>query len=392
MGYGFSLFKNTADAFGLRLSTSKSPRTTGTQLLNLEGMQTTSDFPDSRLGEKAMKTEKSQPVQASETFYLTAIKFSPVRCLPPALIEKLSQMVANGRDIKALQALKHSSVVSTRNRAEVLTQLYLALSYQRDKIRCFDPNLPPWPQNSRQFHAARYRRTQLLIVDLYIEYIRDRLDSLYSQQNIITFDGILTKSPRRIAVPFRAAIYYSLRTRQAKKLKRNGYQDLCFTLWICTLWLVLFPRLQSSEPRSNFGSGSDSESDEDESFLLHLQQWLKFLSKHYRTPPGWEPSRHEDDKPLTNVTPIQDSQHLPTCEAEDKSEDFQVTASYLSVVKAAAERDQSSIYADERWTTDFLAWGLEIWKEEAVAIPASLKVTGMSGLNDELVLFLEIDE
>ena len=383
MGYGFSLFNNLADAFGLALSTSKSRQITDTEPPPLEDGKSAHDLSHTNLGETTPVDEKFQSVHGSETFYLK-LHESSAPTLPENLVKRLSLMVGNARELKDRQALERYSLLA-RNRAQVTSQVFLALSRQRTKIRSFDHDLPPWPQNTRQFHAARYRRTQLSILSRYIESMKGHLDYLYSERHILSFEDILTRSPSCIALPFRDAIYHSLRTRQADKLKKNGYQDLLFTVWICTIRLVLLSISDSSELTSKLDSDQEQPVSESDSFLSRLRQWLNLLSRHYPAPPGCEQCLHRDNTFQTDTSPTHHS--LQIGQDQDRQEDLQVAASYLTIVQAAAERDPSSIYADECWTAEYLAWGLEIWKEEAVSIP------GLRGRDeDDLVLFLEVDE
>ena len=376
MGYGFSFFKNPSDAFGLAISTSQSPQVADTHVTLSEDKESIPDLRQSR---------------TIETFHLKADDFSSTPSLPPTLFERLRLMAANRREPSARRVDKHDSHFLTRIRAQISSRLLLALNHQRDKIRAFDPKLPPWPQNSRQFYASRYRRTQLRILEHHVKYLNHYLSSLCSSPYVLNLNDILTNSPSCMALPFRTAIHHSLRTRKADKLKENGYQDLVFTIWICTAWLTLNPITE--KPEHTFHSDLDSKpTNIEEGYMLsHIQQWLILLTKHYRIPAGWDTSPHHNSTKRVSTDATPDSQLPPPSGEEHDWETYEVARSYHPVIQAAAERDPDSIYASKQWTTEFLVWGLETWREEAVSMP-KLWSSEEPGEDGELVLFLEIED
>ena len=362
-------------------------------------------------------------------------------CFPTALITFLTPLVANARESthyhsSPSDAPGHSngstdtySPSATRSRTAIAAQLLFSLRRHLSRLNKHTPRLPSsGPKNQRQANALRYRNGQRRVLELHCTALTLALAELRSRGQLLSLADVLEESPECVAVPFRAAVRAGFGTRRAEKLSAMGVAEAVWVLWVCTVWMVV-PELETTsesklktvpssevermgETGTEWSAGegkhrrTDSPEEEsellDEEPILHrLQAWKSFLIRAYELPSGWPEQKAENFTPGNQMP----SGRSGTPVAEDGGEtddsgDKRVAASYLSIVEAAAERDPEGIYADERWTMEYLAWGLHVLREETVRVPKGVAVDVDEGEDDadtepaeedggELMLLLE---
>ena len=235
----------------------------------------------------------------------------------------------------------------------------MLLQRQLSNIVDQSTNLPQWPDNVRQFHAARYRRGQLHILRTVNASLLGRLSGLVGfgedstrDFRIVRLDHMLAESPSPLLTDFRAALNAGLGTRKASKIRERGWVECAFTLWLCGVWL--WGQTLGLESRSPTGLDLRS----------RLVQWLDFLHDVY-----------------LDVSIIE---HVTNSTDED---DVQLAESFLSLIDAAVQKNPRSLYSSGACTLSRLLWCLHIVREESIMCPS---FEGRSGdEHDELVLFLE---
>ena len=414
MGYGFSLFGNKADTSTLALSSSHSMNirkvkerqqevTKQLEELATHYVETSSNNkaspkrvmspgvvvqPDSSYTHPPSLTVKG----TSEVFYISPITDNPFSSLDQNLLDTLSIMVANNRELKNTQITPTRSWIPqqshevTHNKAMVACQLFKALRHQYSKITRYNGQLPLWPANEKQFHAARYRRSQLHILNSVMMALTRELMTATpkagnrSKNYLVDLKATLTStySPS-LRQQFRAAIQHSLYTTSPRKIRKGGYQDLVFTIWICSVYLdytFMTPPPATTTPTTSF------------TFLQHehLFHWTNFLTTNYGPPKGWSSSSSSSNV----LSPIPSPEDVIASEAsvpsqsecqgdsdsvsdtETQMETHAIATSYLPIILAAAENQPDSIYADQKWSVDFLAWGYTILREEGILVPDSV--------------------
>ena len=360
MGYGFDLPVNPADTFTMILNP-----TAGT-------CKDTSTLPDD------LETSLEKTV-----FHLHADTSPEVSLfqhnLP--LLTAIAKLVANQREhgqlqfssiLDVLKAPQHPAaycrlgLLTFSNLQSILNRKLLAIS-------AHDDQLPTNPQNEKQFHALRYRNSQKSILSSHIAYLLRLIESGASAYPICNLESILTDSPEPLKKQFRAAIHHGLGTRNAAKIRDAGHQELVFTIWLCSLWILGYENkpYEQDDVMSTLVDGTSP-------LQKRLLPWLQWLKETYGRPPGW-PHDNGMAPGCTSALPIENG--------TKENEDYHIIESSFQVVQAAAVRYPESIYNDPRWSVNLLAWGYSIIKEEAFSFP------NHSGNEDsgeaELWLFLE---
>ena len=247
----------------------------------------------------------------------------------------------------------------SRNKLRVLAAVAMLLQRQLSNIVQHSANLPQWPDNVRQFHAARYRRGQLHILRTVNVSLLARLSRLVGLSGdstrdfrIVRLDHMLAESPSPLLTDFRAALNAGLGTRKATKIRERGWVECAFTLWVCGVWL--WGQTLGLESRSPMGLDLQS----------RIVQWLHFLHEVY------------EDVSIT--------EHVTFPAHED---DVQLAESFLSVIQAAVQKNPHSLYRSSACTVSRLLWCLHVVREESIMCPSFEGKPGDE--HDELVLFLE---
>ena len=400
MGYGFSLFRNPSDQFALETASSVSSKIVAIKTHQMACNQiihrlNSNDEPNFRLIAKTGQTEVYWIRLPIHTFsnYDHAVKV--LRFFPCGLLDEVSVIIANERELASTKIAPYRYWIDdaedsrlTRNRLNVVCHLTMLLQKHRAGIRKHDSRLPPWPGNENQFHAARYRRRQLHILETVIEALLDSLreainpspsaglDNVY----IVTLETVLTSSPLSFSSDFRSALKTALHTRSAAKIRQNGWVDLVFTLWICGLWLW------ESLPLSDDDASSNSE-DETTDFHKAITHWLIFIKTTYpRILTPQDSLRPSITQQWSSAPPTAaPSTYGGTTSIHPSL--FHIAESYLPIIHTIAAHDSDSIFAHEGLTLERLAWGLNIVQQEGFMCPSMKGVEGEEG--DEWVLCLE---
>ncbi|KAI4178625.1 MAG: hypothetical protein LQ346_007377 [Caloplaca aetnensis] len=376
MGYGFSLFKNPSDHCNIALgamaiasikeishrrkftSASKIPcRAKG--FSSKTTMDVPLDHSSSGIGWVRL-VPSSRDVSHLETENIHLV-------FPEGFLQQASIAFFNTRERLTGIPLRDAKICSTeltRNRLHTLSAIALILQKQYSDLIASNVNLPPWPRNLRQFHAARYRRGQLHIlrsasssIVAGLRRIAGLNPSSPRDKRIMRLEQVLKTPPKDFLCDFRAAIHLGLGTRDAEKLKRQDLAESAFVLWLCGLWLWSLPN-----PRPG------GQAPIRQNLPARTARWLAFVHANYG-----------DDSEIGRRWSA-----LPASE-----EGRLLTESHHCIVKAAAGKNRQSIYSHPEATEDRLLWCLRVIREESFVSP---NLEGKVGdETDEIILFLEED-
>lgn len=286
----------------------------------------------------------------------------------PGFLSDMSIAFSNKREIahsdfQLRSSIDFSSDQTSRNKLHVACSITMILQRQQMAITKHDFDLPMWPQNEKQFHAARYRRNQLQIltygIDSLLGYLRELTElkkPAGRDMRTVRLEHTLTDNSQEILTDFRATLNAGLGTRDAAKIKKNRWVECAFSLWLCGLWVHAHRRGASGLSNST----------------CKMLRWLNFLHRVYIFP--IEPRPHEQEAAIGGD--------------HDTSEDIPLLCeSFMAVVEAAVKKNPRSLYGDSAVTTARLAWCLNIIREEGIMCPNLDGKTGED--DDEYVLFLE---
>lgn len=401
MGYGFSIFRNPADRCNLAVSSeisSRSGPSIGWSAMSKGASTGPWDKAASAIPSLTEQTldERIQWVQLvdenkddGDGDNQTSYEFSP------PFLEELSGALSNEREILVPDLSLRSKVdftgdVVTRNTLNVMCAVVMKLQRQSVAISSHNDSLPQWPLNEKQFHAARYRRSQLRILKSVIGCLLGNLRTLVGlnppkERNLqlVRLEHILLESPKEFLTQLRACLNAGLGTRKATKIREKQWVECAFTLWMCGLWLWDLSGLQ----RCDADSGSD--------FDARISQWLHWVRRTYGDSPETDnlvtlhrkrksssPRRFGDSGP--------DSWNINDgiVDLGVANEDFLIAESYLRVANAAVKKNKNSIYNHPQVTTRRLFWCMNIIRQEGFMCPNLEGDTGEE--HDEFVLFLEV--
>ena len=405
MGYGFSLFRNSADrcnlavsyvfssVFSSRNGASKNSSTTGSEVLDTYWDAAISKIPDSteQHFDEGIQWVRLKESQEDERFgdSQSAYEFSP------SFLEELSGAVSNERELleldMSLQAeVDFLEVIPTRNSLNVLCAVVMKFQRQIGAIISHNKSLPQWPKNDKQFHAARYRRSQLRILTSVTNTLLGDLRlsvGLHTDKprlvQIVRLEHILLESPKDFLTHFRACLNAGLGTRKAAKIREKQWVECAFTLWMCGLWLWDPCGLKGCKSRS----GIDFDS--------RISQWLCWIHQIYGDSPETgglvkisRNSRLNSYKNSEGSGSDPENLHKKNGTADYDSEDVLLAESYLRVANAATSKSQTSIYNSAEVTVVRLLWCLKIIRQEGFMCP---NLEGNPGEeHDEFILFLEV--
>ncbi|KAM0793819.1 hypothetical protein BDR22DRAFT_978226 [Usnea florida] len=399
MGYGFSLSENISDHYSLGFSPSIAAYIKATKARRLAHKpdsdtmqgQSTIDFDDPQRKPKigtvrsgGQVLESIDDVSVEETLeqniHWVRLFGNDNYQFSPQFLENFSIAVENPREVRmanyCLASKKYLSDRSmSRNTLHVVSAIIMILQKGQREIRIHDKELPEAPQNSKQVDAARYRDSQLRILDTVLNSMCKFLKSVTttespndSESRVVRLEHIFTTSPKDLLKDLRGILNAGLRTRDPMKIRDRGGVDFAFTMWLCGLWVY-----SQSDPRR-----------EDEIDPKYVR-WLHFLQLNYPEPS--EESTHQ--RPVDSVHAVQAEWFDPvrSSASDDTERDSGFTArSYLDAVRAATEKRPQSIYNDGRITLLRLEWCLNVVKSEGVWCP-SLDQGGEE--DDDWVIYLE---
>lgn len=398
MGYGFTLPKNTSDHYSLGFSPAIAAYIKATKARRLARKassdavqkQSTTDS-DSTQAKLINRTIRSgdKVLESLEDFNVEEIleqNIHWVRLLEngtyefsPQFLEYFSIAVENPREAHntdncSAPETHHSDRDFSRNKLHVICAVIMILQKGQRAVRKYDKDLPEAPQNSKQVDAARYRDSQLRILDSVLNSMRNFLKSVTTAGDlrIVRLEHILTKSPKILLKDLRGVLLAGIRTRDATKIRERGGVDFAFTIWLCGLWIYC-----QSDPR------------EEDHINTKYLRWLHFLQQNYA-----EPSEESiKDQRLENRV-VEDRagwfDPVRTAGGNGETDSTLIARSYLDAVQAATEKRPQSIYNDGRITVRRIEWCLNIIKNEGVWCPDLDQ--GGDEEDDDWVVFLELGE
>lgn len=397
MGYGFSLSENASDHYSLGFSPAIAAYIRATKARRLD-RKPSSDVVQSQ---SVNKSDEKQPnrvggivrggyqvLESLDDFNVEEIleqNIHWVRLLEnqsyefsPQFLEYFSIAVENPREAQMVDNCpaskrQHLDCDLSRNKLHLICAIIMLLQKGQRSIRKYDKDLPKAPQNSKQVDAARYRNSQLRILDNVLDSMCEFLKSVANTDpRVVRLEHILTDSPKSLLKDLRGVLNAGMRTRDPVKIRERGGVDFAFTAWLCGLWIY-----SQSDLRG--------EDDINPKFL----RWLQFLQKHYPEP---SEESFNQQKPGNPVLEERAAWFDPVRSASGDAEPDTtfIARSYLDAVQAATEKRPQSVYNDGRITVRRLEWCLNIIKNEGVWYP-DLK-QGDDEEDDDWVMFLALGD
>ena len=384
MGYGFSVRNNPRDSYLLRIGIhQKGPlEAVRKRQSELYG----NNYSIMEAGGRDVYTLYSPSRSYCKGYKHTIPEF---RAFPQAMLDDVSVLVANQRELDTIGFSDEGFWLAghgahSRNDYSAMSHLLRTLRHRRRRILCNDSKLPRWPQNERQFYAARYRRGQLQILNEIIHSLENRLNKALTSDydgplgELLDLKQIIYRSPDSLRLRFQAALDAAFGTHKPSLLKKSGWEDAVIALWICTLWIT--QKAQGGIIHDRLGMGRK------------LSNWIDFMLEHYpadksdaayiaavchnvdddNTP---HPHRNGDG----NGTPV-----APNHEDENQKRLIVYTEEITHMITAAAARDPHGVFAHHLWCGDLVRWGFKILNAEAVSVPARDEASD----DDRLALFL----
>lgn len=400
MGYGFSLPNNTSDHYSLGFSPAIAAYIKATQARRL-ARKPSSDAVQSQITGRILPKVAGgtfkhgcQVLESLEDFNLEELleqNIHWVRLLEneshefsPQFLENFSVAVENSREARiadhcSASKTRFSDRGFSRNKLHVICAVTMMLQKGQRAIRNNSKDLPEAPQNNKQVDAARYRDSQLRILDSVLDSMFKFLKSVTtanspeaSDTTVVRLEHLLTISPKSLLKDLRGVLNAGMRTRDPRKIRERGGVDFAFTIWLCGLWVYAQSDLR----------GEDT-------INPKYLRWLHFLQQSYAAP-----SEESINQPgPENPVPEERSEWFdPIRSASDNVEKDSafIARSYLDAVQIATEKRPQSVYNDGRITVRRLEWCLNIIKNEGVWCPNSDQGEGEE--DDEWVVFLELGE
>lgn len=383
MGYGFSLHENNSDHYSLGFSPAIAAFIKATKARRLAHKPNS----DAVRSQSIKESDSIQPnpfrgtvwnggqvIESSEDFDVEEILEQNIHWVrshdkqsyefSPHFLECFSIAVENPREAHIaddcpVYEMDFSNREFSRNKLHVICAVFMILQKGSRAIRKHDEDLPQAPQNNKQVDAARYRDSQLRILDSVLGSMYTFLKSVTTATppetgtlRVLRLEHILTDLPKSLLKDLRGVLNAGMRTRDPMKLRERGGVDFAFTAWLCGLWIY-----------------SQSGTREEDAISPIYLRWLRFLQQSYA-----EPSEGSIDHP-NHENPILEERAewfdpVRSASGDAKMESTFIAKSYLDAVQAATEKRPSSIYNDKRITVGRLEWCLNIIKHEGVWCPS----------------------
>ncbi|MCJ1250164.1 hypothetical protein MMC30_007390 [Trapelia coarctata] len=365
LGYGFSLFRNPQDAYGLVLKNLSSSKNIARAMEAQRDLHNDTD--DSPRELTAIPT----------TFFLRAADGRHFFAANPRLTDIFSILVANRRELETVKIssdrcwIPHNATHHlTHNAVKTATTLLTELDRKHAAITAHDCSLPPFPENNRQFHGARYRRSQLHILHSNILSLARLLRTANSETtHLVRLEDLLAPSTPERPNQLRKAVHRVLGTRNARRIREEGWGELVFTLWICASWL-------SGSKGQTLGTSVDR-------FVTGPRGWVESMVDIYGTPAGGGKVGSEVGKAGDVVGRAGYEEECVGEEGETEDEKRAIAESYLDVVRAGKERFPGGVFAEEGWGVEMLVWGRRVVLEEGLVL------SGMGeGEENQFVVFV----
>ena len=398
MGYGFSLSENTSDHYSLGFSPSiaayieatkarrlaHKPYSDAVQGLDFDNPQRKLKTGTVRSGGQVLESIDDLNVEETleQNIHWVRLLGNENYEFSPQFLERFSIAVENPREACTADNCSGSKTYLSnrglsRNKLHVISAIIMILQKGQREIRKHDKEMPGAPQNSKQVDAARYRDSQLRILDTVLDSMCKFLKSVTAtdspednKSGVVRLEHIFTTSPKDLLKDLRGILNAGLRTRDPTKIRERGGVDFAFTMWLCGLWIY-----SQSAPRR-----------EDEINPKYLR-WLHFLQLNYPEPS--EESTHHQG-PVHPVHAVQAEWFDPvrsSASGDTETDPGFIARSYLDAVRAATEKRPQSIYNDGRITVMRLEWCLNVIKKEGVWCPNLDQEGGEE--DDDWVIYFE---
>ena len=389
MGYGFSLPNNQADHFSIAFSPAISSyiRSIRAHRSAMRCKAETGGDDHNGINNEDLRKKNGQPLQSvdiieteepaeREIHWVSTLKsdykFSPRFLADFSIaVENHRERVNVGNDPADNGHFWDTPL--TRNKLHVVCAVFMILQKGQAAIKKHDGDLPQCPQNIRQIDAARYRQSQLQILETVLSSLGEKLKSYVGcntlgdteSMRIIRLEHTLMCSPTRMLKDFRNVLKAGMRSRDPEKIRQRGGADFAFTVWLCGLRACLDNA--DLEPR--------------------FVWWLQFLFKAYPENAQIEQSNgsREADTHSMDGTEWFD----PFRNKEAEGDLSLVVGSYLDAIRVAVAKHPQSLYNDPKITAERLQWCLNVVRMEGVWCP-NLQENGQAE-EDEWMLFLDCE-
>ena len=337
----------------------------------------------------------------------------------------------------------------TRLSTSAHASLLLLLLHRLRHLEANDTKHLPKPKSQAAIHAARYREGEVRIITSACGQLTTYLLSLQTSGYIMRYDTILTTpmipglKGTKLLSRFRAGIKSQFQTLDMKKMDPR-MKDVIGLIWLSTIWIAYDSNSYdsgSSPTWTPLPQKLDSR-EKDKHYSIYTTKicnWLEFVHKTYCPPIGWEGSTHdpencaklacfktwEKESSQPKMPDIMDfmngmlsgigggggeagamvaSMFAPQSATPggggrgggrgggggDMAEYIKRMDSLeavLELIHNIASLYPYSVFADKRWSKEFLWWASEVWKAEILGVPTRI-FDGRSG-DAEMVLFLE---
>ena len=400
IGYGFSLPHNSSDHYSLgfspaiaayikaararRLARKRSSATVQSQSVkDGDGTESNSSRGTFRSGCPVIESSEDLNVEEilEQNIHWVRLLEKENYEFSPHFLENFSIAVENSREAHIADACfidrtNFSDRGFSRNKLHVLCAVTMILQKAQRAIRKNDKDLPQAPQDSKQVDAARYRDSQLEILDSVLDSMYSFLRSVTianspesSKLSVLRLENVFTESPKGLLKDLRGVVNAGMRTRDPVKIRERGGVDFAFTAWLCGMWIY---------------SQSDTKR-EDEMNSTYLR-WLQFLRENYA-----EPLEEATDSPRPKTSTLEErAEWFDPIRSENGGatlESIFIARSYLDAIQAATEKRPQSLYNDKRVTVKRLEWCLNVIQNEGVWCPS---LDQGEDEDDDWVLFLEL--
>lgn len=389
MGYGFSLPNNQADHFSIAFSPAISSyiRSMRAHRSALRCKADPGGDDHNRINNEDLRMKNGQPLESvditeteepgeHEIHWVSTLKgdyeFSPHFLADFAIaVENHRERVNVGNDPPDSGHFWDTPL--SRNKLHVVCAVFMILQKGQVAIKKHDGDLPQCPQNIRQIDAARYRQSQLQILETVLSSLGGKLISYVgfntlgdiASMRIIRLEHTLTCSPTRMLKDFRNILKAGMRSRDPEKIRQRGGADFAFTVWLCGLRACLDNA--DLEPR--------------------FVQWLHFLFKVY---PENAQIKQSNESREADTHSMDDTEWFDPIRNKEAEGDLSlVVASYLDAIRVAVAKHPQSLYNDPKITAERLQWCLNVVRMEGVWCP-NLQENGQEE-EDEWMLFLDFE-
>ena len=364
MGYGFSLFRNPSDHCNLALGSMAVARVAALCKQRIRGTASAGQAAEDDLFTRPITGVGWVRLVGNGPHHDETSAKQQTHCFSPTFLAHASMAFFNASEISSGYSKADIELFAsdmTRSKLHTACAIAMILQKQYTDILAGNANLPHWPKNLRQFHAARYRRGQILILNAIIKTIITKLRAFMGLEQpwlrgkrVVRLDHILKAGPKDFLQEFRSVLHVGVGTRNVQRIRQQNLLDTAFTLWLCGLWLWTYSHEQEPSRRRT-------------ALPTRTAKWLSFVCKTY----GEE----------SNIGRQWD--RLSTSE-----EGKLLAGNCQGIVSAAVQKNPQSFYNSPEATFSRMLWCYRVILEESFMCP-DLDGDGVDDGNDEIMLFLK---